>query len=255
MTQSPVPRLFEELQHPASSATQLTALKALKNELVGHELRKREWINYGIIPILSRILSSRRGVSGKRATRELHGNGLREGRGALSDDDASCLQAIVILGILAHGTSRLYDKQEELICDYSGPNVRYSDPERQGSSSACVRSGVDGLPHCHRARDTEDTAHNCRQPPPKFRRRMARGQTARGLALLQRAYRMPRENHWTAFRRSSSAADSLADYFSRLQDVCGGKTQKCAGGGGRLECLGYTSGVVRCRARVRVAGR
>jgi hypothetical protein len=105
MTQSPLPPLFEELQHPANSATQLTALKALKNELIGHELRKRAWINYGIIPILSRILSSRRGVSGKRATRELYGNGLQEGRSTLSDEDASCLQAIVILGILAHGTT------------------------------------------------------------------------------------------------------------------------------------------------------
>jgi armadillo repeat-containing protein 8 len=105
MTQSSLPLIFDELQHPASSATQLAALKALKNELIGHELRKRAWVNYGIIPILSRILSSRRSLSGKRATRELHGNGFQDGRGALSDDDASCLQAAVIVGILAHGRS------------------------------------------------------------------------------------------------------------------------------------------------------
>jgi hypothetical protein len=103
MTQYSLPPIFEELQHPANSATQLSALKVLKNELIGHELRKRTWINHGIIPILSRILSSRRSHSGKRATRESHGNGFQDIRGVLSDDDASCLQAAVILGILAHG--------------------------------------------------------------------------------------------------------------------------------------------------------
>jgi hypothetical protein len=106
MTQSSLPLVFEELHHPANSATQLAALKALKNELIGHELRKRAWINYGIIPILSRILSSRRSHSGKRATRESYGNGFQDVRSTLSDDDASCLQAAVILGILAHGRSQ-----------------------------------------------------------------------------------------------------------------------------------------------------
>jgi hypothetical protein len=103
MTQSSLPPVFEELRHPANSATQLAALKALKNQLIGHELRKRTWINYGIIPVLSRILSSKRSHSGKRATRDSHGNGFQDGRSPLSDDDASCLQAVVILGILAHG--------------------------------------------------------------------------------------------------------------------------------------------------------
>ena len=103
MTQSSLPLLLEELHHPANSAAQLAALKALKNELIGHELRKRAWIKYGIIPILSRILSYKRSHSGKRATRELHGNGFQDGRGTLSHDDASCLQAAVIVGILAHG--------------------------------------------------------------------------------------------------------------------------------------------------------
>jgi armadillo repeat-containing protein 8 len=105
MTQSSLPPVFEELHHPANSATQLAALKVLKNELIGHELRKRAWINYGIIPILSRTLSSRRSHNGKRATRVSHGNGFQDGPSMLSDDDASCLQAVVVLGILAHGTS------------------------------------------------------------------------------------------------------------------------------------------------------
>lgn len=105
MTQSSLPPLFDELQHPTNSATQLAALKALKNELIGHELRKSAWINYGIIPILSRILSSRRGHTGKRATRELLGYGFQGRRNTLSDEDASCVEAVVILGILAHGKS------------------------------------------------------------------------------------------------------------------------------------------------------
>ena len=102
MTQSPLP-LFDELHHPTSTATQLAALKALKNELVGHEPRKKIWVNYGIIPILSRILSARRNHSGKRATRETIASGFQDGRNALSEDDASCLQAAVIVGILANG--------------------------------------------------------------------------------------------------------------------------------------------------------
>ena len=102
MTLSSLP-LFDELHHPANTATQLAALHTLKNELIGHELRKKAWINYGIIPILSRILSARRSHSGKRVTREALGTKAQDGRSALSDDDASCLQAAVIVGILAHG--------------------------------------------------------------------------------------------------------------------------------------------------------
>ena len=106
MTQSSLPPIFDRLQHPTNTATQLAALISLKNELIGHELRKRAWINNGIIPILSRILSSRRSQSGKRATRETNGSGFRDGRTTLPDDDCLCLQATLIVGILAHGRSR-----------------------------------------------------------------------------------------------------------------------------------------------------
>src|SRR4051794_29954177 len=104
MTRSVNPSLLLELQNPPNSAAQLAALRTLKNELIGHELKKRTWIGYGIIPVLLNILSSKRAQNGKRANRDASGNGsIHHGRAAVSNGDSSSLQATIIVGTLAQG--------------------------------------------------------------------------------------------------------------------------------------------------------
>lgn len=104
MTRSSTPPILVELQNPSSYATQIAALKALKNEVVGHDQKKEAWIGYGILPLLSRILFSRRGGNGKRISRDVNGdNKLSEKRQLRTEEDDACLQAVIIVGSLAYG--------------------------------------------------------------------------------------------------------------------------------------------------------
>lgn len=103
MTRSSTPPILVELQNPGSVASQIAALRALKNEIVGHDQKKEAWIGYGIVPLLSRILASRKG-SGKRKNREINGTGKTfERRHNRSEEDEACLQAIIVVGCLAQG--------------------------------------------------------------------------------------------------------------------------------------------------------
>lgn len=82
---------------------QLAALRALKNELIGAEQRKKSWIGLGIVPTLSNILQPRRRNTGKQIDQ-----GASEGpRTYCASDvleDAQCrLQAVDIIGSIAQG--------------------------------------------------------------------------------------------------------------------------------------------------------
>ena len=104
MTRSTPPPLLAELQNASSVASQAHALKLIKNEVIGHDLRKRAWIAFGIIPALSNILSTSRRRSGKRSSREYDGRRkIRDARSLLPEDESSYMQAAIIIGVLAQG--------------------------------------------------------------------------------------------------------------------------------------------------------
>ena len=104
MTRSTPPPLLAELQNSSSAASQADTLKLIKNEIIGHDLRKRSWIAFGIVPTLVNILSASRQSAGKRSSREMNGLGKnRQHRSFTVDDDAACIQAAVIAGVLAQG--------------------------------------------------------------------------------------------------------------------------------------------------------
>src|SRR5436190_13714222 len=104
MTRAVAPQILSELQDPESPAARIAALRVLKNEIIGHDQRKEAWIGWGIVPLLSRILAARRGAGKKSVPRELNGNGKHSGRSTgRSDEDETCLQAIIIVGGLAQG--------------------------------------------------------------------------------------------------------------------------------------------------------
>ena len=103
MTRSPSSTLLAELQNPTSPSNLNSALVALKNELIGHEQRKKVWIEYGIVPILTHILENRRGDTGKRSSRNYKDAPTTEGNPTLTEDDTACIHATVITGNIAQG--------------------------------------------------------------------------------------------------------------------------------------------------------
>ena len=104
MTRPPsTPPILSELRSPSSPASQVAALRALKNEIIGHEQKKEMWIGLGVVTPIARILNTHRG-SGKRKYKETNGtveHGSR--RRSRTDEEEARLQAIIIVGGLAHG--------------------------------------------------------------------------------------------------------------------------------------------------------
>lgn len=103
MTRPSTPPILSELRNSSSPASQVAALRALKNEIIGHEQKKEMWIGLGVLDPLVRILNSHK-ASGKRRYREGHGSANQpKRRGSRTDEEEAHLQAIIILGSLAHG--------------------------------------------------------------------------------------------------------------------------------------------------------
>lgn len=105
MIRPTTPGLLEELQSPKSLTSQTNALKALKNEVVGHDDKKALWVRLGaLVPVIQIIESSR--SSGKQRRRELNGTDVSGKH--LTDIEEARLQAIVIVDSFARGWSSCY---------------------------------------------------------------------------------------------------------------------------------------------------
>lgn len=98
MTRESMPAILLQLQSAESISSQVTTLRKLKNETIGHDQRKETWVRWGLVPILAQVLASWRGRN--VATSELNGAANSKPR---SDEDEPCLQAIIIVGSLAQG--------------------------------------------------------------------------------------------------------------------------------------------------------
>ena len=60
MKQAATAPILEELGSPSSLEAQAAALRALKNDVIGHQQRKENWIRQGVIAPLSTILNQQR---------------------------------------------------------------------------------------------------------------------------------------------------------------------------------------------------
>lgn len=111
MTRAPSPPALGELRNPSSPAAQVSALKQLKNFIVGHDQRKELVVRRGIIPELARVLQANVRTAGKRRQRHLNGRGASAAAPAVesaeswTQEDEERLQATLIVGSLAVGTS------------------------------------------------------------------------------------------------------------------------------------------------------
>lgn len=98
MARSSIPPLLSELRSASSPAAQAKALRHLKNEVIGHDSKKQYWIQWGILRHLIRVLNPSKS-SGNRSDEDL-GQSSEELR---PDDEDAKIQAIIIIGSLAHG--------------------------------------------------------------------------------------------------------------------------------------------------------
>ncbi|KAF2811658.1 ARM repeat-containing protein [Mytilinidion resinicola] len=114
MTRSSIPPALLELRNPSTPSAQITALRDLKNEIVGHDQRKEMAVRSGVVGPLVRILSEGSRRVGKRngGGVELNGSATRirggEARIGGSQEDWSAedemrLQAVLVVGSLALG--------------------------------------------------------------------------------------------------------------------------------------------------------
>lgn len=102
MTRDSMPSILLRLQTAESLSSQVSILRTLKNETIGHDQRKEAWVKWGIIPMLARVLGRRTPstTSANVAPQELNGAGTSRPK---SEEDDACLQAIIVLGSLAQG--------------------------------------------------------------------------------------------------------------------------------------------------------
>lgn len=77
----------------SSPDTRLAALKALKNELIGHEEKKKLWVRAGVLRPLADVLNAHKGPDGNTSRRHQ----------PRSEQEEARLQAIVVVGSIAQG--------------------------------------------------------------------------------------------------------------------------------------------------------
>lgn len=98
--QPPSPSFLTQIRAAQTLPEQIASLRALKNDIIGHQQRKEMWVALGLIEPVVRILNANK-PSIKR-----NGKGPRSSIYAtqsLSQEEEVRLQAISIVGSLAHG--------------------------------------------------------------------------------------------------------------------------------------------------------
>ncbi|PGG99286.1 hypothetical protein AJ79_08592 [Helicocarpus griseus UAMH5409] len=105
MTRAATPQIISEIREPESTASRIAALRLLKNDIVGHDQRKEGWIRGGIVPLLSQVLTGRRGAGKKSVIGEVNGDtkyslGRKNGR---TEEDEVCFQTIMVIDSFAQG--------------------------------------------------------------------------------------------------------------------------------------------------------
>ena len=95
MTKVVSPHLLDDVRNADSTAGRIAALRALKNDIIGHDQKKQAWTELGVLPLLSDVLLSRRGVARKAD--------FQSPKQHTTEEDEMCFQAITIIGSLTLG--------------------------------------------------------------------------------------------------------------------------------------------------------
>ena len=100
MAIGPSPFLLDQIREPKSRTDLISALKALKNDIVGNEQKKELWIGLGILEPIARLLATD-DLSTSRSEKQHHD--YHPILQPLGEEEAIRLHAVSIIGSLAHG--------------------------------------------------------------------------------------------------------------------------------------------------------
>ena len=89
------------IREPASLEAQITALRQLKNDIVGHDQRKELAVEQGVVQPLIGIIATTIKATGKRKAAETNGESASASLHSWTPEQDARLQAVLILGSLA----------------------------------------------------------------------------------------------------------------------------------------------------------
>jgi hypothetical protein len=94
------PPILTQIRNSKSPTEQIVALRALKNEIIGHQQKKEMWVGLGVVEPIVRIMTLNK-AQGKQNGKERYDH--RFTPESLSEKEMVRLQALCVIGSLAHG--------------------------------------------------------------------------------------------------------------------------------------------------------
>lgn len=96
------PPVLAQIRNSRSPSEQIIALKALKNDIVGHQQKKEMWVGLGVVEPIVRIMISNKS-QGRHNSKERYDDRFTPDSNALSEREMVRLQALCVIGSLANG--------------------------------------------------------------------------------------------------------------------------------------------------------
>ncbi|KFY18330.1 hypothetical protein V493_08706 [Pseudogymnoascus sp. VKM F-4281 (FW-2241)] len=90
--------ILAQILHPSSPTEHVTALRALKNDIIGHQQRKEAWVGHGILDSIVQVSTSKESTHCSKLSQEPASD-----TESLNEEETLRLQALSILGSLAYG--------------------------------------------------------------------------------------------------------------------------------------------------------
>jgi armadillo repeat-containing protein 8 len=99
-TMARIPPILSQIRNAQSHSEQASALRALKDEIIGHVQQKEKWVEFGVLEPIVKILE------GARSTAKWNEKGahhLASDAPSLAEDELARLQALQLLASFAKG--------------------------------------------------------------------------------------------------------------------------------------------------------
>lgn len=122
-------------------AEQLSALRSLKNDIVGHVQKKEKWIEEGVLEPIVRILDTGRSTA-KPSRRDSRSHAQPSPRSLVGEESAR-LQALQILASLANGNDHIFENAGILIANmYCAGGLAFLAPLHAAGALSAILSNI-----------------------------------------------------------------------------------------------------------------